>query len=279
MGRLTSRRPPAGPRGRAATLLCGLAAALLPAAPSVAAAGGPPTNTRPIVVTRTTPVPPVPKLVAVRVGRHRGFDRVVFQFDRALPATSESARYGTVAADGRGNPIPLLGRSFLVVVFSGADAHHDDGRPSFAQAGYLTPGMPALRQVASAGDFEATVTFGLGLNGRVGFRMFDLPVPPRVVVDVAHTGTRRPAGLRPSRLPVSCGQPALRARGATCRQALEVAVAYDQAALRSASPGRTPVDVRSFRCTGAGPRPRDGVDVFQVTCRHGASLVHFQWQE
>jgi hypothetical protein len=40
--------------------------------------------------------------------------------------------------------------------------------------------------VAFVGDFEATVSVGLGLRHKAGFRVFTLHDPTRIVVDVAH---------------------------------------------------------------------------------------------
>jgi AMIN domain len=60
----------------------------------------------------------------------------------------------------------------------------------------LTPEFPTLRQVRISADYEAVVSFGLGLRDRVGFRVFGLTNPTRVVVDVAHQ-PRRPYGTAP----------------------------------------------------------------------------------
>jgi hypothetical protein len=50
----------------------------------------------------------------------------------------------------------------------------------------LTPLCPNLRQVKDAGDFEALVSFGLGLRRKTGFRVFRLTAPTRIVIDVLH---------------------------------------------------------------------------------------------
>src|SRR5206468_6246745 len=51
------------------------------------------------------------RLVDVRAGRHPGFDRVVFEFNHAVPGAT--VQYRTVRTQGRGNELPLLGRAFL----------------------------------------------------------------------------------------------------------------------------------------------------------------------
>jgi hypothetical protein len=60
-------------------------------------------------------------------------------------------------------------------------------RARFARPGYSVRYVrPVLRQLKLAGDFEGVVSFGLGLRGKHGFRVFRLSRPSRVVVDVAH---------------------------------------------------------------------------------------------
>jgi len=118
----------------------------------------------------------------LRVARHPGFDRVVFEFRSGTPAWS--ARYvPKVVHDGSGKPVALSGRAFLHVVFHGAGIDRARaGAPDIVR----TPRFPTLLQVKEAGDFEGVVSFGLGLRRRVGFRGFHLSGPGRLVVDVVH---------------------------------------------------------------------------------------------
>ena len=46
---------------------------------------------------------------------------------------------------------------------------------------------PPLRDLAFAGDFEAVVTFGIGVSRRTGFRVLQLDAPSRVAIDITHT--------------------------------------------------------------------------------------------
>src|SRR5216683_1957829 len=87
-----------------------------------------------------------------RAPRHRSFDRVVFEFDHALPGAR--VQYGTVRTQGRGNELPLLGGAFLGVTFTGISTYDENGNPTFAQPKRMTPGFPTLTQVGLAGDFR-----------------------------------------------------------------------------------------------------------------------------
>ena len=131
-------------------------------------------------------MPPAARVTEVRTGRHDGYDRIVFDFDGALPG-SESVQYvAGVTQDGSGAPVSLNGQAFLRVVFSVAEAHDAAGSSSIRQGRRFDPGLPTIKEVALAGDFEGYVTFGIGLSGKVGLRVFELSNPSRVVIDVAH---------------------------------------------------------------------------------------------
>ena len=125
----------------------------------------------------------VPTLTEVRVGGHATFDRVVFEVEGDRPG--HDVRYvDEVVQDGSGFPIPLNGRAFLQVSLFPATALSEEGPfgpvPSVA-------GLAALRDLAVAGDFEAGVTFGIGVAGRTGFRVLQLDAPSRVAIDITHT--------------------------------------------------------------------------------------------
>lgn len=123
----------------------------------------------------------------VRVGRHDGFDRVVFEFDGGQPGYS--VRYTPVArTDGAGAPIPTLGTVALEVYVQAVSVDLEtDGFPlTFQPTGPITPRYPTLRQVRYGGFFEGGTTFAVGLTGRSGFRVLELTGPPRLAIDVAH---------------------------------------------------------------------------------------------
>jgi hypothetical protein len=91
-----------------------------------------------------------------------------------------------VRADPSDQVVPLRGRSFLEVVIQGAVAGYA-ATPITPYAGpsTLTPGYRTLRQVSISGDFEAVLSFGVGLSRTAGFRVQRLTAPDRLVLDVA----------------------------------------------------------------------------------------------
>jgi Putative peptidoglycan binding domain/Sporulation and spore germination len=123
----------------------------------------------------------------IRVGRHDGFDRVVFEFDGGRPAYSVS--YAPVAqADGSGAPIPTQGTVALQVYLQAESLNSEPLGPEFTfqPTEPITPGYPTLRHVRYGGFFEGGTTFGVGLTGRSGFRVVELTGPTRLAIDVAH---------------------------------------------------------------------------------------------
>jgi len=133
-----------------------------------------------------------PTLVDVRAGRHPGFDRVVFEFQGAVP--EHHVRYvDQLVEDGSGAPVSVAGSADLEVVFQGANAHDEDGTPSVSPRRF-SPGLAAVKEVAQIGDFEAVVSYGIGLDRRRPLTVSTLSGPSRLVIDVSTAATGGPAG-------------------------------------------------------------------------------------
>jgi hypothetical protein len=127
-----------------------------------------------------------PTLTDVRAGRHTGFDRVVFEFSGPVP----EHRIGYVkqlVQDGSGKPVSVAGTADLEVVFRGANAHEDDGTPTISPRRYST-GLPAVKEIAQIGDFEAVVTYGIGVDRKRPIKVSTLSNPSRLVIDVSTAG-------------------------------------------------------------------------------------------
>lgn len=131
------------------------------------------------------------KLVDVRAGRHRCFDRLVIDLNRR--PTGYVVRYvRAVRQEGSGKVVPLRGSAQLEVVVR-APAYNNAGRPTCRPSNRRelvnVRGWSTFRQVAWAGSFEGQTTVGLGVRARLPFRTFTLRGPgrgSRLVIDVAH---------------------------------------------------------------------------------------------
>jgi hypothetical protein len=163
-----------------------LAAAAAPASLTTALAASTadlpaPTGTDPVTGTGAGAGTGMLTLTGIRVGRHDAYDRTVFDFTGGTP--SYRVEFGTLYHQARDEAIPVAGNATLVVVLSGLSTNDSAHRT-------LNPEFPTLRQVKSGGAFEGYAGFGLGLRDRVGFRVFTLHGPDRLVVDVAHQPTQ-----------------------------------------------------------------------------------------
>jgi hypothetical protein len=161
------------------------AALVLGAVPAMAASNSPSAaQTSAEVVT-------LPLLVAVRTAHHPGFDRITFEFKGARP--DHRVRYvSRLTEDGSGAPVQLAGGATIEVVFQSANAHDDNGKPTVSPRRF-SPGLAVLKEVAQIGDFEGVVSYGLGVDHRVPFKVVQLSNPSRVAVDLA-TGSSSAAG-------------------------------------------------------------------------------------
>jgi hypothetical protein len=167
-----------------AAAVCALSATAGSASATSTAADLPaPTNTGTVTGTATAQPwdanPPV--LTGVRTGRHDAYDRAVFDFSGGTPGYR--VEYGTLVGQGSGNPIPLVGAATVLIVFTGVAGTATDLSTRY------NPQLPTLRQIASGGLFEGYLSMGLGVTGRVGFRVLQLTGPPRIAVDVAHSAS------------------------------------------------------------------------------------------
>lgn len=115
-------------------------------------------------------------LTAIRAAHHPGFDRLVFEFAGKLPA-ERSVRYvSTVFADPSGKVVPISGDAKLLVRFFASGVGPNLNQRSFA--------LPGLLHAVKAGNFEAVLTYGVGVARKEPVHMFTLTNPSRVVIDV-----------------------------------------------------------------------------------------------
>jgi hypothetical protein len=125
----------------------------------------------------------LPVLVAVRSAHHPGFDRITFEFRGPRPSHHISY-VSQLVQDGSGKPVHLAGNAAINVVFQGANAHDSAGHSTVSPL-HFRPGLPSLKEVALIGDFEGVVTYGLGVDHKVSFKVLELSNPSRIAIDIA----------------------------------------------------------------------------------------------
>ncbi|MDQ3822989.1 MAG: hypothetical protein M3321_07105, partial [Actinomycetota bacterium] len=128
-------------------------------------------------------------LERVALGRHEGYDRVVFQFRNVVPGYRVEYVEPPLREDGSGDRVDVSGTAFVVVRMepaSGFDLEVPEGELVYTGPRRLSgvdAGASVVREVVRTGDFEAVLTWAVGVSDRVDFRVRTLSSPHRLVVD------------------------------------------------------------------------------------------------
>ena len=137
------------------------------------------------------PSGPTSFLTDVEIGDHEEYERVVFTFTEDSEVPSWRVAYSDeIVESGSGRPVDIAGDAFLQVTMSGASGVDLSGENVVEI--YTGPdriageefAASAVQEVVEAGDFEAVLEWGVGLDSERPFRVFTLEDPSRVVVDV-----------------------------------------------------------------------------------------------
>lgn len=129
--------------------------------------------------------PVIPALTAIRTGVHPGYDRIVLDLT-AGPAPAVGYRLADdLFADPSGRLVWLTGQFFVAVTVKPAAAHDAGGQPTYpGPEQFRTYALRNVMAVAVTGDFEGTLSIGLGVRSRTAVHVFTLTAPNRVVIDV-----------------------------------------------------------------------------------------------
>ena len=128
-------------------------------------------------------------LERVALARHEGYDRVVFQFRNVVPGYRVEYVDPPLKEDGSGNRVEVDGDAFVLIRMeqaSGFDVATDEGVLVYEGPRRLEgsdAGTSVVRELVRIGDFEAVLSWVVGLSDRVDFRVTTLDGPPRLVVD------------------------------------------------------------------------------------------------
>lgn len=170
-----------------ATLAAGALLLLTATVPASAANQPRPVNTEPKSGAGTATAQAPATLVLVEVAAHDTYDRVVFEYRNGIPAYEIA--YGPVRQPGSGRPADLRGEHSLALTTRHTTGVR--GGPLEGTATNWTFQLPSVVQVNYLGSFEGVGTAGIGVatESLVGFRVFTLSDPARLVIDIAHPAT------------------------------------------------------------------------------------------
>lgn len=128
----------------------------------------------------------VATLREVRSAEHGNYDRAVFEFEGAeLPGYHIEYIDKPVRACGSGNVVPLKGDGWLEIRFQPANAHTEEGKPTVKER-QRAPNHKIIKEMKLTCDFEADVTWVLGVASPNRYRVLELENPTRLVVDIKH---------------------------------------------------------------------------------------------
>lgn len=131
------------------------------------------------------PPDPTPNVTDVRVGTASGYDRIVIEFDAAVPAYSVTPQdSSSFRTDASYQLLQLQGSSGVRIVVHGASGLDTSGKQTFTGSQDVKPGYSVLKEARQVGDFERVFSWGLGLSGPNCIRAFTLTGPDRLVVDI-----------------------------------------------------------------------------------------------
>ncbi|MDP9221733.1 MAG: hypothetical protein M3P23_14515 [Actinomycetota bacterium] len=131
-------------------------------------------------------------LQAIRIAQHEGYDRVVLEFDKT-PGHAVVRYVDRVTEDPSDRPVALDGTAFVEVVVQGAAVEWaavqtGPGQPVRRYTGPtdVRCTLPVVRQLKLSGDFEAVLSFGIGLEHKASVTTTTLSDPGRLVLDFQH---------------------------------------------------------------------------------------------
>lgn len=177
--------------GRVATTAGGTSSATSPA-PSAASTPAPAEGIDPLAGAGTEPQTQAATnsetalLTAVRVARHEGYDRIVFQFRNAVPGYDVRYVPRPVTQDGSGEAVSVDGAFVARIRMENAldaDLSKASAPPTYTGPARIVPTTPEVAELVRVGGFEGVLTWVAGLRDRVDVRVTTLSDPPRLVVD------------------------------------------------------------------------------------------------
>ncbi len=142
------------------------------------------------IVVGVTTAKGIALLERVAVGRHEGYDRVVFQFrGEGLPGYRVQYMEPPLKEDGSGNPVSIDGNALVVLRMepaSGFDLNTGEGVLVYKGPKRIegsSSGASVVKEVVRTGDFEAVLSWAIGLEEKVDFRVTTAADPARLIVD------------------------------------------------------------------------------------------------
>ena len=119
----------------------------------------------------------------MRTAIHEGYERIVFEFDGPLPGYHIEYVDQPVRQCGSGDVVDLPGDAWLSIKFVPAYAHTEAGEASVAERDLIL-NERNLKRIKLICDFEAVVEWVAAVAAPAHFRVLELTLPERLVIDL-----------------------------------------------------------------------------------------------
>jgi hypothetical protein len=124
----------------------------------------------------------------IRIGRHDGFDRVVFEVGGTGTPGWDVRYVDQASSQGSGEAVEVAGDAVLQVTLTGVGYPYDTGVEEFSGGPVSAAGTRSVSEVVFDATFEGTTVAFVGTSARSPFRVYLLEGPARVVLEVADEG-------------------------------------------------------------------------------------------
>ena len=122
----------------------------------------------------------------VRVGKNKGFDRLVFEFTGDVPRYQiEFVKAADLVATGE-DLIKVGGKFFIDVDFQMMPYPEPEDKIADVVLPKGNQKLPIFNEIKEIEWFEGYRSFALGLNAKKQFRVLQLKNPTRLVIDFKH---------------------------------------------------------------------------------------------
>jgi hypothetical protein len=121
----------------------------------------------------------------IRLGRHDGFDRVVFEADGDGSPGWDVRYVDQASSQGSGAPVAVEGAAILQVTLTGMAIPADTGVDEWSGPDPLSSrDTKVVTELVWDHTFEGTSVAFVGTKGKVPFRVYSLSGPRRIVLEV-----------------------------------------------------------------------------------------------
>ena len=127
-------------------------------------------------------------VTAVRVARHEGYDRVVFELSGSGMPGWQVEYVDVPTSQGSGDVVDVPGEARLQVVLQGVTYPYESGAQEVPAGPVPVSGTETVQGVVYDATFEGTSQAWIGTGSRTPFRVYGLAAPARVVVEVVDAG-------------------------------------------------------------------------------------------